>query len=83
MLVTVHDVTVTDTNPDGTSDYGEFEVGGCLRVDDRLFTDVDSATYGYRTLGVAFGSLTGVLVYTYENTKILPRDEVDLIVVAR
>lgn len=79
MLVQVWNVEVTSANPDDPDEYGEFEVGGCLRVDDRLFTTLDDAASGYRVEGAIFESITGVLNFTYENTKLIPRDEADLV----
>ncbi|RME20414.1 MAG: hypothetical protein D6798_20550, partial [Deltaproteobacteria bacterium] len=74
MLVVVSDVTVTDSNPDDPSDYGEFEVDGCLRVDDSLYD------YGEQpAVGTTYSSLTGVLTWTYGNRKLLPRDAGDMV----
>ena len=67
MLVRVESVTVTNSNPDGGSDFGEMEVGGCLRVDDRYYA-------GYaRTLGAAYTAIQGPLFYSFSNFKLLPR----------
>ena len=30
MLITLENLAITDINPDGESDYGEFEVNDCL-----------------------------------------------------
>ncbi len=81
MLVRVEDVTVTDSNPDGSSDYGEMEVEGCLRVDDQLFADFDEpdeSGWSYRDPGNLFDFIQGPLHYGYSNFKILPRSEDDL-----
>jgi predicted extracellular nuclease len=75
MLVTVNGVTITSANPDGAGDYMEFEVAGCLRVDDDLYSG-SSAT---RTVGTAFTSITGVLSYTFSNNKLLPRSAADMV----
>jgi cytosine/adenosine deaminase-related metal-dependent hydrolase len=71
MLLEIGATTVTNDNPDGPSDdYNEFEVGGCLRVDDQLcptcWTDQPA-------LGTAYDSLVGPMTYSYGDTKLLPR----------
>ena len=75
MLVVVRDVTITNANPDGTSDYKEFEVAGCLRVDDDLYTGASTT----RTVGTTFLSLTGPLTYSFSNSKLLPRSAADMV----
>jgi len=75
VLVRVEDVTVTNANPDGpTNDYGEFEVGGALRVDDDIFVVTPDPAQGD-----TFASLTGVLTYSFENRKLLPRSAADAV----
>ena len=74
MLITLENLAITDINPDGESDYGEFEVNDCLRVDDQLWDGLVED----RELDVFFTSLTGVLGYTYSNFKLLPRGEDDV-----
>jgi hypothetical protein len=76
MLVRVTDITVTDSNPDAPDDYGEFEVLDCLRFDDGL-TDI---LVPQPDVGSVFTSLSGVLVYSYGNHKIMPRDGDDVTV---
>jgi hypothetical protein len=71
MLVRVEGVTVTNENPDGTDDYGEMEVEGCLRIDDAM-----DATYD-RTLDASYGFIQGPLHYTFSNSKLRPRDSDD------
>jgi hypothetical protein len=72
MLVRVEGVTVTNSNPDGSSDFGEMELDGCLRVDDRLYA-------GYsRTLGTAYSQVQGPLYYSFSNFKLLPRRASDV-----
>lgn len=73
MLVRVEGVEVTDANPDDPDDYDEFEVGGCLRVDDFLWADLDQPE-----LGTTYATLTGVLVFGFDNSKIAPRDSADM-----
>ncbi len=77
MLVQVEEVVVTDANPDAPDDFGEFEVAGCLRVDDLLWPDLET-TGAHRTPGTRYLTLAGVLGYAYANAKILPRDASDL-----
>jgi len=75
MLVQVTGVSVTNTNPDNPDDYDEFEVTGGLRVDDQIYDALDN-TY---TLGTTFTSLTGILGYSFSNTKLMPRDATDIV----
>lgn len=76
MLVKVGAVSVSDANPDTPSDYNEFEVGGCLRIDDLLWPS--GSTWLDRTVGTSYGSITGILNYNYDNFKIEPRDSDDV-----
>ena len=72
VLVRVTNADVTDDNPDDPNDFGEFEVAGCLRVDD-LFHVADGG------LGDHFASITGPLYFAYDDAKIEPRDAADVI----
>jgi len=72
VLVQAQDVEVTDENPDAPDDFGEFEVNGCLRVDDLM---MDAYT---PSLGDTFFSITGLLYYSSGDFKIAPRDTDDL-----
>ncbi|MCB9779970.1 MAG: amidohydrolase family protein [Alphaproteobacteria bacterium] len=74
MLLVVSDVTVSSSNPDSGGDYGEFEVGGCLRVDDTVY---DFGTQP--AVDTTFRSITGVLYYSFENFKLEPRSAGDLV----
>lgn len=76
MLITVSRVTVTDENPDAPDDYNEFEVDDCLRVDDLLWLE---PSWLDRTVGTTYTTMTGVLNYSFENFKISPRDEDDVV----
>lgn len=76
MLVTVANVSVTNENPDGNNDYNEFEVEGCLRIDDGL---CPTCYADQPAMGTTFSSITGILTYTYGNFKILPRDAADMV----
>ncbi len=74
-LITVQNVTVTSSNPDAPGDYEEFEVTGGLRVDDWLFDDLVYQP----AVGTTYASLTGILVYSYGNHKLCPRDAGDVV----
>ncbi|MEZ4462529.1 MAG: amidohydrolase family protein [bacterium] len=73
LLVRVQDVTVTSSNPDAPSDFQEFEVDG-LRVDDLLF-----AVPTRPSVGETFSSITGILHFSFSNTKVCPRSADDLL----
>jgi hypothetical protein len=74
MLVRVTEVSVTTTNPDLPNDYDEFAVTGGLRIDDRLFPELDNAY----PAGKSFGSIAGILEFSFSNSKLLPRGANDL-----
>ena len=74
MLVEVEDLVVSSSNPDGSSDYGEFEVDGCLRVDDGDYDFGDQPAEG-----TEYDSITGVLSYGFSNSKLQPRAAEDLL----
>ncbi len=73
MLVSVGATTVTNSNPDDPSNYGEFEVGGCLRIDNYVDT-----TLTQPSVGTAYSGISGVLNFTFTNSKVEPRDAADL-----
>ncbi len=76
MLVEVNDLIVSNDNPDGPdSDYNEFEVQGCLRIDDLL---CESCWSDQPAKGDEIDAITGPLVYTYSNSKVVPREEADI-----
>jgi predicted extracellular nuclease len=75
MLVRVENVTVTTENADSSGDYDEFEVTGPIRVDDFIWEDLDN---NY-PIGTSFTSITGILHYSYNNYKIVPRSAEDLV----
>ncbi len=74
MLVRVAPATVTNGNPDDPRDYDEFEINGCLRVDDWIYDAIDNAS-----TGDAWSTLDGVLVYSYGNSKLAPRNAADMV----
>jgi hypothetical protein len=72
MLVRVANVVITSVNPDGMNDYDEFEVDG-LRVDDLFFDAIDNMC----PVDSSFVSVSGVLIESFSNFKISPRDAAD------
>ena len=79
VLVQVVDAEVTDENPDGPkNDYGEFEVGGCLRVDDMFMNDAcGGSTTSPEPPASTVMTVTGVMHYAYNNYKLEPRGQSD------
>jgi hypothetical protein len=76
VLVEVQNAEVTNTNPDPNGQQvptNEFEVNGGLLVDD-YFYQVSPAPL----LGETFNRITGILRYSWNNTKLVPRDEADI-----
>ncbi|MEQ1565132.1 MAG: hypothetical protein ABMA64_05800 [Myxococcota bacterium] len=74
MLIEVGPVSVTDAQPD-TSDFNEFVVDGCLRVDDFL---CPTCWLDQPAVGTSYSALTGPLYYSFANTKLVPRTAADL-----
>lgn len=72
-LVRMTEVTVTNPNPDAPDDFGEFEVGGALRVDDLLFEVTPRPS-----LNDTLVLLQGVMHFSFSNAKVLPRKETDI-----
>jgi len=73
VLIRIEDVTVTSANPDGMDDFGEYEVDG-LRVDDEMYlTEPDPV------LGDDFTAIVGPLSFSFDNSKLRPRDAADVI----
>lgn len=75
VLVRVENVVVTDVNPDEPDEFNEFAVTGDLRIDD-VFFDMDDWTKP--ELGASFASITGPLIYDFQNFKLVPRSAADL-----
>jgi hypothetical protein len=73
VLVRVVDVSTTHTKPDCPFEFGEFEVGGGLRIDDMAYR------WDAR-LGDRFTSITGPLNFSFGNHKIEPRGPEDVVV---
>ncbi|MBX7106705.1 MAG: amidohydrolase family protein, partial [Gemmataceae bacterium] len=75
MLLHIGAVSISTVNPDGASDFDEFAVSpGNLRIDDQVFDVLDNAC----PLNTQFTELTGVLTYTFSNSKLLPRGASDI-----
>ena len=75
-LVTIGPVTVSNANPDDPDDFGDFAVDGGLRVTNEFFEInawVDPAQDD------AYTSLTGVMVYSFSNSKLAPRNAQDIV----
>ncbi len=72
VLISVEDVSVS--NPD--LGFGEFEVDGGLRIDDIFFAIAD---WTLPAMGASYASITGLLTYSFDNFKLSPRDNGDLV----
>jgi hypothetical protein len=70
MLLEVRNVTVTQLLT-----FDEFSVTGGLRVDDELY---DYANTSY-PVGTVFSKIVGVLTYSFDNFKLAPRSESELV----
>ncbi len=84
MLIEFQNAVVTDTNPDGTSNFGEWEINidpqatTGLRVDDYsedvpFLFNVDSLSQGQQ-----LGFIRGILWFSFGNEKLLPRNQADI-----
>lgn len=73
MLVQVGNVTVTSTAPDCPSEFGMFVVTGDLRVDDEAAFDYQASR------GDVIEQLTGVVHFSFDHNKILPRGDDDIV----
>ncbi len=73
MLVTLADVAVTTAGD--TSSGNEFTLDGALQVDDFLFA---YAVADY-PVGTGFASVTGILDYYLDHSKLCPRSAADLV----
>ena len=74
MLVAMGSVTVTDSNPDSPSDFGEFQVDDCLRIDDSIY---DFGTQPAED--TVYSRIQGVLTFAYDNTKVQPLQASDMV----
>jgi hypothetical protein len=79
MLVTVGPVSITTQNPDGASDFDEFEVTGGLRVDDLIYDNAVGSGLGNDCpVMTDFPTLIGIEGYSFGNFKLQPRDATDI-----
>ena len=74
VLVALENAEVTDQNPDGDRDFGEFVVNDTIRVDDFLFEILPDPVNG-----ATFEGLIGVVNFSFGNFKIEPRNAEDII----
>ena len=77
LLVTVQNVSVLDTTPTGETGEtvaNEFTVTGNLSVDDGLYLVTP-----FPVEGQVFSAITGVLRYTWNRDKLMPRSATDLV----
>jgi imidazolonepropionase-like amidohydrolase len=78
VLIRVENVAVSNPMPPPAggeaAPTNEFELVGGLRVDDGLFLITPAPAEGER-----FASITGVLVFSRENSKLLPRSAADIV----
>ena len=80
MLLSVGAVTITNINPDDPNDYDEFSVTGDLRIDDGVSDAAVPGGLGNDCpLGTAFDGITGILGWSFSNTKLQPRDAADVL----
>ncbi len=75
MLVQIGAVTISNINPDGAQDFDEFAVSpGNLRIDDQVFGALDNLC----PVNTAFTGFTGVVAFSFSNSKLLPRSAADI-----
>ena len=79
MLVRVENISVSNSNPDDPGDYNEFEVGGCLRIDDMLVispADNNSSSYweDQPQVGTSYSAIQGIL--TYESNYVISNNSI-------
>ncbi|MGB1276053.1 MAG: hypothetical protein ACPG77_09910, partial [Nannocystaceae bacterium] len=80
MLVSVGPVEITDENPDSPDDFDEFAVTGDLRIDDRLTDSVQNEGLDNNCpVGESFDDIVGVHFFSFDNFKLQPRSEDDVI----
>ncbi|MCK6548096.1 hypothetical protein L6R52_19755 [Myxococcota bacterium] len=72
VLLRVEGLVVTSENPDSPMDFGEFEASG-LRIDDALYRVTPRPAVGLNVDWVV-----GVLNYSFDHVKLLPRSALDL-----
>jgi hypothetical protein len=72
VLLRVHDVEVQNTRPDCPHDFGEFRLNGGLRVDDLAKLEYVAQ------VGDQLAEVVGPLAFTFNNSKLEPRDDFDV-----
>jgi hypothetical protein len=94
MLIAYDDVIVTAASADGASNFGEYlvadyELRTSPTAQTRVETDNSNAGYTNRTPGpretaiaegMRFASITGVLYYSFNNYKLIPRSAGDYVI---
>jgi len=79
MLVQVTDVSVSNENPDAPdNNYNEFELDGCLRIDDLICEGNCWPENTQPAIGTTYSSIVAIHTYTYGNHKIAPRTPADM-----
>jgi predicted extracellular nuclease len=73
MLVRVSTVAILTQNADAPQDFDEFVVTGNLRVNDSYYPAIDNLC----AVGSTFGSIAGVMNYSFNNAKLEPRNAAD------
>ncbi len=75
MLLTVEGATVTDSAPSDGGSYESFVLDDCLFVSDYLGEGWDTAP----AVGTIYSSVTGALIYTWDEARLSPRDAGDVV----
>lgn len=75
VLVQVDMVSIVAMNPDGGSDFDEFEIDDGLRVDDLNFEAIDNLCPDAST----FDSIIGISGFSFDHHKLYPRFEADFV----
>jgi hypothetical protein len=83
MLLHTGPVEITVLNSDAPMDFDEFTVTGMLRIDDTI-TDaaLNMGLNNTCPVGTQFDDITGVLGWSFDNTKLQPRVKADIVTVA-
>ena len=74
VLVRVENVSIAVMNPDGASDFDEFEIDDGLRIDDLVFDALDNTC----AVGTTFDAIVGVAGFSFDHFKLYPRFSADL-----
>lgn len=73
-------VDITNNNPDAPMDFDEFAITGGLRVDDGLADAVKDMGLGNACPNATkLDSVAGVLSYSFNNSKLMPREKADVV----